>query len=96
LCWKEAVRFCNLLSQATGSNPAIRRAKIPTGQDVVCDWEADGYRLPSEVEWGYACRAGTSGVRYGELDEIAWYCGNSGGEVHDVATTAPNAWASTT
>jgi formylglycine-generating enzyme required for sulfatase activity len=90
--WKEAVRFCNLLSQATGLESCYSIGDDPDGQDVVCDWEADGYRLPSEAEWEYACRAGTSGVRYGELDEIAWYRGNSGGEVHDVATKAPNAW----
>ncbi|GAA1266691.1 hypothetical protein Psi02_08350 [Planotetraspora silvatica] len=90
--WKEAVRFCNLLSQATGLEPCYSMGDDPDGQDVVCDREADGYRLPSEAEWEYACRAGTSGVRYGELDEIAWYRENSGGEIHDVATRAPNAW----
>jgi formylglycine-generating enzyme required for sulfatase activity len=90
--WKEAVRFCNLLSHATGLEPCYSMGDDPDGQDVVCDGEADGYRLPSEAEWEYACRAGTSGVRYGELDEIAWYRDNSGGEVHDVATRAPNAW----
>ncbi|GHH65310.1 hypothetical protein GCM10017673_09180 [Streptosporangium violaceochromogenes] len=90
--WTEAVRFCNLLSEAAGLAPCYRMGDDPDGCDVVCDGEAGGYRLPSEAEWEYACRAGTSGVRYGELDEIAWYRGNSGGRVHDVATRAPNAW----
>ncbi|MFF8912907.1 formylglycine-generating enzyme family protein [Streptomyces sp. NPDC015032] len=90
--WKDAVRFCNLLSQATELEPCYAIGDDPDGQDVICDWTATGYRLPSEAEWEYACRAGTSGDRYGELDEIAWHRGNSGGAVHDVATRAPNAW----
>ncbi|MET9341624.1 formylglycine-generating enzyme family protein [Nonomuraea sp. NPDC003804] len=90
--WMDAVRFCNRLSAATGLQPCYSMGEDPDGQDTVCEWEADGYRLSSEAEWEYACRAGTSAVRYGELDEIAWYRGNSGGEVHDVGTKAPNAW----
>lgn len=90
--WKDAVRFCNLLSQAAGLEPCYSISCDPDAHDVVCDWAADGYRLPSEAEWEHACRAGTSGVRYGELDEIAWHRGNSGGEVHEVATRAPNSW----
>lgn len=92
ISWNEAVRFCNLLSQEAGLRPCYSTGDDPDGLDVVCDWRADGYRLPSEAEWEYACRAGTSGVRYGDLDEIAWYYGNSGGQLHDVAIRTPNAW----
>lgn len=52
----------------------------------------DSLRLPTEAEWEYACRAGTTGARYGKLGEVAWYEDNSDGETHRVGTKAPNAW----
>jgi len=87
--WNDAVLFCNLLSREAGLKECY--SILSDEGDVVCDWSAGGYRLPTEAEWQFACQAGTSGYRYGEIDKIAWYHGNSGDEIHEVGIKAPNA-----
>jgi formylglycine-generating enzyme required for sulfatase activity len=88
--WKEAVIFCNTLSVKENLKPcySIKEA----GEEITFDHAASGYRLPTEAEWEFACRAGTTGIRYGDLDLIAWHKGNSEKTTHAVGLKEPNSW----
>ncbi|MFB9324596.1 formylglycine-generating enzyme family protein [Paenibacillus aurantiacus] len=88
--WYDAIQFCNKLSRKAGLKECYNVSE--NGEHVECDWEANGYRLPTEAQWQYACKAETTGYRYGELEEIAWYHDNSDGMVHAVGKKLPNSW----
>ena len=91
--WHEAVEFCNKLSEHYGLTPAYRIS----GESVTWYKGADGYRLPTEAEWEYACRAGTTTRFYAgdsdsDLGGAGWYDVNSATKTHPVGKKAPNVW----
>jgi formylglycine-generating enzyme required for sulfatase activity len=88
--WKDAVIFCNGLSEKLGLNSCYQIRE--DDETIIFDSKSNGIRLPTEAEWQYACQARVTGIRYGEINNIAWYKENSAKTSHIVGQKEPNAW----
>jgi formylglycine-generating enzyme required for sulfatase activity len=91
LRWSDAVKFCNKRSEAEKLQPCYDL------QTLKCNFDATGYRLSTEAEWEYACRAGTTtpyffGDTLAKIGDYAWFEKNSGGHPHPVGQKQPNPW----
>ncbi len=88
--WLEAVKFCNKLSELGHFEACY---VIGNNNDKIDFLPfSNGFRLPTEAEWEYACKAGDNAVRYGDLDQIAWYKNNSNASTNKVGQKTPNKW----
>lgn len=108
--WYDAIEYCNRRSIIEELTPCYNYDSYDSNPDdwpvgwnrsdsnhtnVVCSWTANGYRLPTAMEWMFAAKGGNQSMGYtysgsNDIDQVAWYFENSERMSHDVGSKAPN------
>ena len=90
ISWHDAILFCNNISRYFELTEYY--SLNGNVSEVLFNPDSNGFRLPTDAEWQYACKAGSNSYQYSGIDDIAWHKANSNNSAHNIGEKRPNEW----